>query len=120
MGTSFFCGLLRRFDRGQLGLDAVPRDKVQRDAVDAIAQTRGRRTVLKDVAKVPATRIAHDFHAAHAVAQIHALFHTRGGRGFVEAGPAAGALEFGPRVKELDATSHADVHAVFVVQPKLA
>ena len=114
----FFCGSLHRFDSGQLGVDAVPRDKVQRDAVDAIAQSSGRRAVFKDVAKVPATRVAHDFHAAHAVAQIHALFHACGGRGLVEAGPSAVAFEFGPRVKQLGAAPHADVHAVFVVKPK--
>ena len=75
-----FCGLLRRFDRRQLGVNAVPRDKIERDAVDAIAQSGGRRPVFKDVAKVAPARIAHDFHAAHAVAHVEA-FHACGGGG---------------------------------------
>ena len=72
------------------------------------------------MAKVAPARIAHDFHASHAVAHVEVGSHARGGGGLVKAGPAAVAFEFGPGVKQLGATPHADVHAIFVVEPKLA
>ena len=53
--------------------NAVSRDKIQGDAVDAIPQSRWRGTVFKDVTEVASTSIADNFHSSHAMTQVHAF-----------------------------------------------
>lgn len=98
--------------------EAVTSHKIQCDAVDAVPQTRGRRSIFKDVAKVPATSPTNHFHAPHAMAEVQGRGHGCAVGRLEEAWPTAVAFEFGSRIEQWRPTSHADVHAVFVVEPE--
>src|SRR5580700_3703109 len=74
-------------------LESLRRLKVHRHAVDAVAQMRGRRAVLEDMAEMAAAAAAMHLGADHPVA----LVHRRLGRALdriVEARPAGAAFEF--------------------------
>ena len=77
-------------------INAVSRHKIQRHAVDAVAEASGLRPVLEDMPEVAATSVAHDFHSADAMAEVHAFVDAIGTCGLVKAGPTTVALEFGP------------------------
>lgn len=101
-------------------VEAVSPDEIEGNAVDAIAQTSGRGAIFEHVPQVPATSPTNHFHASHAVAQIDVSRHATTVRGLKEAWPTAVAFEFGPRIKQLGAACHADVHAIFVMQPEFS
>src|SRR5258708_7514536 len=67
--------------------------EVHRDAIDAIAQIGGRRTVGEYMAQVTAATAAMHFGAEHAVAAIIRVL-DGAGFGIVEARPAGAAREF--------------------------
>ena len=75
--------------------NAVSRDKIQRDAVDAIPQSRWRGAVFKDVTEVASTSIADNFHSSHAMTQVHAFVDAIGTSRLVKAWPATAAFELG-------------------------
>src|ERR1700680_3261702 len=75
------------------------RMELQRDAVDAIAQSRRRRTVVEDVTEVAVAALAVDLVALHSDAHV-ARFRDRIFQRRVETRPAGSAVEFRHRLKE--------------------
>src|SRR5258708_29222567 len=71
----------------------VLRLKIHRNAVDAVPQMSGRRTVVEQMAEMTAAPAAVDFGAGHAVAPVGRGF-DRALHGIVEAWPAGAAIEF--------------------------
>src|SRR5580704_3406855 len=72
---------------------ASPRFEIHRHAVDAIAQVRGRRAVVEDVAEMAAAAAAIHLGALHAPAAVGGGV-DRARLRVVEARPAGAALEF--------------------------
>ena len=68
--------------------------QINGDGVDAIAQARGCRAVVEDVAQVGIAAGAGDFDAAHAKAQVFVLIDAVGVNGVKKAGPSAVRVEF--------------------------
>ena len=101
-------------------VEAVSPDAIEGNAVDAIAHTSGRGAIFEHVPQVPATSPTNHLHASHAVAQIDVSRHATTVHGLKEAWPSAVAFEFGPGIKQLVAACHADVHAIFLMQPKFS
>ena len=58
--------------------DAVSRYKIKCHTVDAVAQSGGRRAVLKYVAEVTITLVAYHFCSTHSVAEVDAFFDSVG------------------------------------------
>src|SRR5262249_50795869 len=73
--------------------------EVHRHAVDAVAQSGGRRPVRKDVAEMAAAAAAMHLGANHAVAPIHGLL-DRAILRIIETRPAGAALEFLLRLEQ--------------------
>src|SRR5881394_2787608 len=73
--------------------------EIHRHAVDAVAQSGGRRAVREDMAQVTAAAAAVAFGAHHAVRAV-ARFLDRTGLRIVEARPAGAALEFLLRLEQ--------------------
>src|SRR5260370_24175307 len=71
----------------------VLRLKIHRNAVDAVPQMRGRRTVVEHMAEMTGAPAAVDFGAGHAVAPVRRGF-DRALHWIVEAWPAGAAIEF--------------------------
>ena len=91
--------------------------EIERDRVDAIAQTRRSRAIVEDVPEVGAATGAGDFDAAHAKAQVFALVDAVGVDGVKKAGPAAVRVEFLVRAKEFRPATHTAVHAFIAAVP---
>src|SRR6266851_1783183 len=77
--------------------------ELQRQRIDAVAQARGLRPILEDVAEVGVALRAQHLGPAHAMARVDL-----GGHGLLvqrlpEARPAAAGFEFGVRAEELGA-----------------
>ena len=101
-------------------VEAVSPDEIEGNAVDAIAQTSGRGAIFEHMPQVPAASPTDHLHAPHAMAQVNVGCHASTVRGLKKARPSAVAFEFGPGIKQLGAASHADVHAIFVMQPEFS
>src|SRR5690349_2779697 len=81
-------------DPGQTFTPQLLRLEVQGHAIDAIAQMRGRRSVLEHVAEMAAAAAAVHFHTHHAETTV-ARGLDRARNRIVETRPAGAALEFG-------------------------
>src|SRR5207302_11378482 len=88
------------------------RAQLQGDGVDAVAEAGRRRTVVEDVAQVPAAFGAGDLGPDHPERAVHVLLdRSLGGRG-IEARLAAVGVELGFGVEELRAGPGAEVLAL--------
>lgn len=79
--------------------------EVQRDAVDAVAQTRWVWPIGEDMAQMSIAPIAVDFGAAHEPRIVLAFANHPIVHHIVEGGPAGPAFEFGRRIEQRDATT---------------
>src|SRR5262245_706198 len=94
----------------------LQRNKLQRKAVDAIAQACGLRAIVEQMALMSAAAPAMHFCADHPRRGVALLTDGVGQRG-PEAGPASAALELGGRGEQWQITSHAgEVTAPLLVQ----
>ena len=93
--------------------------KLQRRRIDAIAQARGLRTVLEDVAEVRVAPGAVDFRAPHEEGVVLARADVVRD-GCMKTRPAGAGLELGVRVEQLQVTGDAAINTRLVVVQVLA
>ena len=89
----------------------------QRGAVHAVAKTRWRRTIGKDVAQMRVAIGATRLDPAHQPGAVLVLRDRIGHDGGKETRPARAGIEFRPRMKELGATAHAGIPAAPLLVP---
>src|ERR1700722_7310684 len=94
--------------------------RLQRGRVDAEALPGRRRTVLEDVAQVPAAAPADHFGAPHAVRGVGLGGHRALGDRRREAGPAGPGVELGLRREQLGAAAGTQIIGVLVGVPERA
>jgi len=91
--------------------------QVYGEGVDAIAQTGGGRTVVKDVAKVRVAFGTGDFDASHSKTQVFDLVDALGIYDIKETGPSAMGIELLIRAEEFGIATYAAIEAFIVAIP---
>src|SRR3990172_22575 len=93
--------------------------ELERSGIDAVAQIRRRRTVLKEMAQVGVSFAAENFGAPHEQAVVRFGFDLVLSNRRPEARPAGARIELGVGTEQLVAAAGAAIHSLIVAIPVL-
>lgn len=96
------------------------RYKIERDGVDTIAQTRGRRSIVENMTEVPAASRTFNFRARHTVRFVRFFQNELPLVRLIERRPTRSGIEFGLGGKKWQTTAPAHINTLGMVVPQVA